>query len=465
MRKKKALFTSLILLSELVFFAGSIIIFSEKTARAPLPTWGTVECSCSILCIALMAILSAGFLFDHTNLTKGMILFLCMVTVTGTALFFTVVYWCVENDPDRIFLNKASNYIQFLTSPVQVLLYWLYLISSLDLDSREVNVFSELIKILCILDVIFILFNIPLGHLFTIDANAVYHQGKLFSLTLLYPIIGLLSIVFILILQRMPARQCIAFLLCIFMPVAGNVILGGTDGVSLTYSIDALSIILLYLSLFLDRSRDLLISQAELSRQKMSVMASQIQPHFLYNALTAIMSIRGNPPETKEALSDFSSYLRGNLNVLKQTRPIPFSEELTHIHHYLHLEKLRFEEDLTIEYDIRTESFLVPALSVQMLAENAVKHGITAKEDGGKLFIGTEDAGDEFLVTVRDDGVGFSEEALNGTKDDDGRIHVGLENIENRLWDMVGGSMEIRSERGVGTEILLHLPKSGQPER
>ena len=130
--------------------------------------------------------------------------------------------------------------------------------------------------------------------------------------------------------------------------------------------------------------------QRELTESRVAIMVSQIQPHFLYNSLSSIAMMCTIDPETaQEATVTFADYLRGNMDSLKQKTPVPFSKELEHLKKYLYIEKLRFGKKLNIVYDIRTEDFVLPQLSIQPLAENAVKHGISKKRGGGTLTIST----------------------------------------------------------------------------
>ena len=110
-------------------------------------------------------------------------------------------------------------------------------------------------------------------------------------------------------------------------------------------------------------------------------MVSQIRPHFMYNALSSIAALCKLDPDTAyDATITFSDYLRGNMDSLKQTAPIPFEKELEHLKKYLHIEKMRFGNKLNIVYDICATDFEIPQLTVQPLAENAVKHGISKKK-------------------------------------------------------------------------------------
>ena len=117
--------------------------------------------------------------------------------------------------------------------------------------------------------------------------------------------------------------------------------------------------------------------QKELYEARVSIMTSQIRPHFMYNALTSIaMMCTIDPPAAQEATVTFAKYLRENMDSLKQNSPVPFSQELDHLKKYLYIEKLRFQNKLNIEYDITVTDFVLPLLSVQPLVENAVKHGV-----------------------------------------------------------------------------------------
>ena len=196
--------------------------------------------------------------------------------------------------------------------------------------------------------------------------------------------------------------------------------------------------------------------QKELYEAKVSVMVSQIRPHFMYNALSSIAILcKLNPDTAYTATVTFSDYLRGNMDSLKQTSPVPFTKELEHLKKYLYIEKLRFDDQLNIEYDIQATDFEIPLLSVQPLAENAVKHGVGMKEDGGTVKISSRETENAFEVIVEDDGVGFD---VNEKKDD-GRSHVGMENTKKRLKDMCGGEVIITSEVGVGTTARIVIPK------
>ena len=128
--------------------------------------------------------------------------------------------------------------------------------------------------------------------------------------------------------------------------------------------------------------------------------------------ITAMKQIKelcdaGEQQASSTALEHFAYYLRGNMDSLSDTRLIPFSKEVSHVKDYLYLEKMRFEDRLIIVWELDVTDFLLPPLTLQPIVENAVRHGITEKKDGGTLTIRSEETDRGVLITVTDDGVGF----------------------------------------------------------
>jgi len=195
----------------------------------------------------------------------------------------------------------------------------------------------------------------------------------------------------------------------------------------------------------------------ELMQNQISIMLSQIQPHFLYNSLTAIRELcLIDPEKAYETIDEFSTYLRGNLDSLTIKKPVPFEKELSHVKTYLSLEKKRFGNNLTIIYEINAFYFTIPALTLQPIVENAVRHGVTKREDGGTVTITTEETETEAIITVKDDGIGFD---MNNKKD--ARQRIGIENVRSRLATMCDGSLAITSEPDTGTTVVITIPKGG----
>jgi len=197
---------------------------------------------------------------------------------------------------------------------------------------------------------------------------------------------------------------------------------------------------------------------ALMSEQRVQIMLTQIRPHFLYNSLTVIQDLcRTNPAQAEKATIQFAKYLRGNMDALQSGAPIPFTEELEHTKQYLSLEQMRFEDKLTVRYDIQCDAFSLPALTLEPIAENAVRHGVRGNIDGkGEVVIATREYPGCYEITVTDTGPGFDPEKQ--LKDQD-RSHLGLRNVRDRLTQMCGGALRVESEPGKGTSVTISIPK------
>lgn len=205
--------------------------------------------------------------------------------------------------------------------------------------------------------------------------------------------------------------------------------------------------------------KQLQAQEIELLQGRISIMLTQIQPHFLYNALTAICGLCDtDPKEAKKVTAQFSDYLRHNLDSLTRSAPIPFELELCHTKAYLAIEQKRFNEKLNIVYDIQTEDFHLPSLTMQPIAENAVKHGAMKRPTGGTVTIATQEQTDCYEIIITDDGVGF--DPAEPLEEPD--AHIGIQNVRSRLWSMCGGTLTITSKINDGTVAIIQIPKEGK---
>jgi two-component system sensor histidine kinase LytS len=198
-------------------------------------------------------------------------------------------------------------------------------------------------------------------------------------------------------------------------------------------------------------------------RQKAELKAlqSQINPHFLFNALNTIISAcRDKPQRARELLISLSTYFR---NTLAHTdRFIRLDEELKMIKAYLELERARFEERLKVIVDVPDEvrGFLVPPFILQPLVENAVKHGVLPIENGGVVSIVARKTNAELQIFIEDTGVGISEEMITRlNRDQMPEKCVGLINVQKRLQKLYGEEYGLRIRRKEhGTEVMLIIP-------
>ncbi len=193
-------------------------------------------------------------------------------------------------------------------------------------------------------------------------------------------------------------------------------------------------------------------SKLALEEAKSQTLMAQIQPHFINNSLMAIRSRCFDYPEVYDCLTDFSRYLRSNFEALGDTRLILFEQEMDNIEAYLSLEKMNYRDRLNVVYDIEIDDFMLPALSVQPLVENAVRHGIGTYDKGGTVTISSHRQGDSIVVEISDDGTGSKSESPQQRE----RRGIGINNVKKRLKSMAGGKLDmISKEQGTTARITL----------
>lgn len=193
---------------------------------------------------------------------------------------------------------------------------------------------------------------------------------------------------------------------------------------------------------------------AQLSESRVATMMSQIRPHFIYNTLGSIEQLCVlDPSKAKELVHNFAKYLRGNFRELDNVKPILMSQEMEHVHHYVSIENVRFP-DMMFTFEMNSNDFYIPALSVQPIVENAIKHGLMKLQKGGTIRVVSYETAQHYCVLVEDDGMGFDTNELL-----DERKHVGIRNIRERLKAMVNGTLEIESVIGKGTKVHIFIPK------
>ena len=296
------------------------------------------------------------------------------------------------------------------------------------------------------------------GVIYTVDEKNVYSRGPLYP-ALLVPTVLIMVLSLVVLWRRraaLTARQRMAFVVYVAAPGAAMVFQMLFYGLYTIVAASAIGAFVLLACMQADAAEHYYQTEVENARLKSEIMLSQLQPHFLCNTLGAIGHLCGDNPQAREAIHTFSRYLRENVDALAQTVPVPFERELEHARTYLELERLRFGDDLHVAFDIGCTEFLVPTLTLQPLTENAVRHGIRGTEEGaGTVTISSRELADRWEVCIADDGAGFDPHAMPN----DGRTHVGLANVRERLRIVCNGDLRIESSLGAGCKVTIMVPK------
>lgn len=193
--------------------------------------------------------------------------------------------------------------------------------------------------------------------------------------------------------------------------------------------------------------------ELELAHDKITLLRQQIRPHFIFNSLHIIKSlIRTDKEKAIECLEDFSDYLRANIDTITSDQLIAFDDEITHIEAYVSLALADKSKNISVVYDIKEKDFRLPALSIEPLVENAIRHGI---KDGGEVKLSTYNEDDKVVIVVSDNGKGFE---IDGTDKEKKRLGTGIENVRSRLAEQCNGTLEINSSEH-GTDVIVKIPR------
>lgn len=218
--------------------------------------------------------------------------------------------------------------------------------------------------------------------------------------------------------------------------------------------------ILLYLLLLLFTISNLLMNMIdetvklnkEITNYRVAIAMSQIKPHFVFNVLTSIRTLIKTKPEVAyDVIGNLSKYIRVNMASMSNEQLIPFEKELQHIRIYVNIEKVRFGDRIKFICMADDTDFDVPALCIQPLVENAIKHGVCKKIGGGVVMLRSFKVGKTHIIEVVDDGVGFVESEIDGKK------NIGISNIRFRLTTLVNAKLVIKSQPGVGTKVRVEV--------
>ncbi len=378
--------------------------------------------------------------------------FIFIILSVLLALTADIVSWIGEGNPCLATMTTVGNTIASCVGYVTTLFFMLYMRKNLFSRSRVATVVTYAVCVAGIFSVIVISINSYNGIFFGINTSGHYvHNGGTIAMLcyLQFPVFALLTTALMVIsAQGISARTRISYMLYILFPTVGTILDYLFHGLSLAYIGMVTSIMIIYTNIYLQKRK-------LISKQRTALMISQINPHFMYNTLSAIAALcEIDPKEAKSLTVEFSSFLRQNLETLSTNKLIPIEQELKHVGCYLKIEKARFKDKINVDYSIQSSGFFLPALTIQPIVENAIKHGITKKSGGGTVKISTYRSDKFFIIEIKDDGIGFEENAILNTSSN----HVGIENVRNRLKDMCDGKLDVKSMVGIGTRVTISIP-------
>jgi len=207
---------------------------------------------------------------------------------------------------------------------------------------------------------------------------------------------------------------------------------------------------------YLDSNNKSLKFEAAVNEMQLNQLKSQLNPHFIFNALNSMRAlVDENPSKAKIAITQLSNILRKSL-IMDKLRVVDFNEELSTVKDYLALESIRFEERLRVSYDIdkNSENFQIPPMMMQTIVENAIKHGVSNLIEGGEVELIAYVK--EFFLTIQ---IRNSGQLVNGVVKKPKQGGYGLANTKQRLKLIYGGEASFRiyneNDKFVTSEVRI----------
>lgn len=200
-------------------------------------------------------------------------------------------------------------------------------------------------------------------------------------------------------------------------------------------------------------------SHEEANKNELAFLQAQIKPHFLYNAINTVVSFCYTDSErAARLLVDFSKYLRFVFDVDHKSMMVPLDKEIELIQTYVAIEKARFGELIRVNYEINPEltHMEIPSFCLQPLVENAIKHGLRKKKDGGTVRVCAKKSGEDIVIQVADTGIGMSVQRLDRLKNNAlSSEGVGFLNVEKRIQNWKDARLAVQSKQGEGTIVTI----------
>ncbi len=409
--------------------------------------------------VSLFSILLLGFGFSHDRTTVRYF-FICFSSLLlyNLSILLLELMNGYQGSKWRIGMMIAG-FLSFFISVLTVYFVSNYLLTLLHPPAKITRWIRLLMTAALVLATIVLLYGQYAGKIALVDENHRYYEGEWqnlgFIIVALYMFLDFLLLVFY--RNQISFKQRLAFGTYLGLPLLTIFLRPLLPGAYLVAFSSSCSMLVMLIMILIEQAREYRIQEQKNEQMKVDLMLSQIQPHFLFNALYVIQEICRIDPETAYlAVGEFSQYLRHNMDSININVPIPFSKELEHTKHYVKLQQLRFGSALDVRYELACTHFQLPTLTLQPIVENAIRYGVRQRKGGrGTVIVSTAEKSDAYEICVTDNGPGFNPDEVPK----DGLAHVGLKNVRERLRRVSNGDLVIESQIGEGTKVTIRVPK------
>ena len=420
-----------------------------------MPSNTVFNVTADLLCSICIPIAYFGCVRNRNQGSLAQSIFLLMLMVNEAVLTADCATWIFNGVVKGIVFNYIGNIGYYLGGALLLILYWIFYLGNAP-EQPGKDTITLITFGAAAAAIITLILNPFLDLLFVVDEEGYYHRTSLTVLfVVLLAVIVTLEVTAIGFNHEMKVKERVIYMIYPIVPATALIAQVFTYGFSYAYIFAFFTMFLVYTAFYMKRGEEIIEKDAELVNQKMDIMISQIQPHFVFNSLNTICYLcRTDPDKAEEATGEFAGYLRANIDSFGNKEAIPFEKEVKHTKTYIKLEQLRFQDEFDIAWKLEEMNFRLPALTLQPIVENAIKHGFKRMQTGNHLEIHSYRNGSDYIVSVVDNGCGFDE----NEKPDDGREHIGMANVRSRLETMCSGKLIVNSTPGEGTRVDIVVP-------
>lgn len=421
-----------------------------RNIHIPLELWGAFFCVVTTFCI-----------LSNKNADKNIRKAIGGLQVANVILLVAdTLAWYFRGTSSTFgyVMVRVSNYIVFLMTYVMLAFLAMYLCLRVPAKQRaRARVGLWMICGICIIYAICLTLSQFFHWFYYFDSNNYYHRNSGYVWSVALGLVGMLILLVMLIVYRRSFSKYIggAMLLYVLMPLIASVVQLMFYGISILNIGITMANLLIFMTFEIEQSREMIRLEQEVADMRVEMLLSQIKPHFIFNVLSTIkyLCMEKNMEEAEAAVDELSIYLRQNVDSMNGRNLVPVEEEIKRVKNYIQLEQRRFEDQISVSYDLQEEGFMIPSFTLQPLVENAIKHGITKQRNGGHIQIITGKTEQEYYVCVEDDGVGYDPEQVVN----DGQKHIGIDNVRKRLQSLCGGTLDIYSQPGKGCKVQIQI--------
>ncbi len=415
--------------------------------------WGAFFCLVAVISIAIKKD------FDKKGSYKLIALMLCSMLL----MLSDAAAWLFRGNPSEAgyYIVRIANYCAFLFGFMTMPLVAEYLTHIISKRSGISGLYWKYIEwALFLIGTALLTVNVFHEFMYSFDERNTYYRlafGMLPGMIAFTGIIITLGVV-IEYIKYMNRFEKVAMLIYLLLPIIAVIIQTLKYGVSFTYLSLVLSALILFLSFEVNHNAYNIEKEKKLAEERIRLFNQQIQPHFLFNSLSVIKHLcRKAPEEAAVAIDEFSGYMRGCTDFMNESDCVEVERELDLVKHYIYMQKKRFGDSFSFEYDIKDTDFKIPPFAIQTNVENAIKHGLRAQAiENGFVKISTYKSGKNHVVEIEDNGIGFDTDII---KDETQTNHVGIINTTKRLSLMCNGTLDIKSAEGKGTKVIITIPE------